>query len=109
LPIWAQAPGPPDPTQDEQEGRDDEDTHGIARPPHRPRRPEVARWYGAGERERAAARGSADQHPGQGAEKYQRQSIPQPVQLHTETSMAKEQAGADGSQRVPCRNAEGDE
>jgi hypothetical protein len=105
--IWARARVPPDPTQDEQEGRDDEDTHGIACPPHRPRRPELARWYGGGERERAAAHGSADQRRGQGAEEYQRQRIPQPVQLHTEVGMAKEQTGADDSQRVSCGNAEG--
>jgi hypothetical protein len=92
--------------QDEQDRRDHQDAHRVAGPPDRPRRPEVAGAQCAGEEQGPAARGRADQHPGERTEKDQRERVPQPVQFRMEPRTAQQQVGADGCDGVARRDGE---
>ena len=84
----------------QQEGRDQEHAHGVARPPHGPGLGEARDGHGAGYDQHEAADGRAYGHAGQGTKKDQGHRIDQPVELELEAGLLHEHGGGQRSKRV---------
>ena len=94
--------------QDEEERGNDQNSHGVAGPPHRPCGQELACRYGSGKHQRARPDGSADQHAQQRCQEDDGQGVLQSVDLSSEAHPDEQERRNDRSQRIArCRRGGG--
>ncbi len=87
-----------------QEGRDDDDAHGITRPPDEPAAGEAVRRDRVRREQGERPDRGADRHAHQRAEEHERERVPDTLQARAEVDAHQQRGGDDRCERVADRD-----